>query len=246
MGRVYKNPPVVEALCEFHFDQSSPWDVTIFGHYYDRIQKEFHHKRQVPQVEMSLEKRERGMMGEIREKGVRMQFMRPDRSAMVQLAPHLLVVNKLHPYESWRVFKTLILARLANYKEVVSTVLLQQIGLRYINRFDFPLEGFAVGTAFGFSEFLPDRLRQAIAPFFLRLEMPQDKEERLMLTMGSIDSESPDRVSVLLDLDYQIIIAAELDEAVLSEYLDKAHDHIEEVFESCLTDELRERFNREV
>lgn len=245
MSRVYKYPPIVEALCEFRFDPSSPWDVTIFGHYYDRIGQEFPHKRQVPQIEMSLQKRERGMMGEIREKGVRMQFTRPDRSSMVQLAPHLLVVNKLLPYESWQVFKALILAHLADYQEIVGPVPLKLMELRYINRFDFPLEGFSVGIVFGSSEFLPDRLRQAVAPFFFRLEMPQGKEERLMLTMGTIESEDFDRVSVLLDLDYQITITAEMGKATLSEYLDKAHDRIEKVFESCLTHELREWFNRE-
>jgi len=245
MGEIYKHPPLVEALCEFQFDASTPWDVTVFGHYYDRVQAEFPTKRQMPRVEMSLSQDQGAIQGEMRETGVRMQFLRPDGSAMVQLAPHLLIVNNLPPYESWQAFKSLILDRLADYGEVVSSTHLRQIGLRYINRFDFPAQGFSVGNAFGNSEFLPARLRQASAPFFLRLEMPQGQQGHLLVTMGTIDSEEPDQVSTLLDLDYRIRIGAALDQCELANHLDSAHDRIEEVFESYLTDELRDRFNKE-
>lgn len=245
MVKVYNNPPLVEALCEFRFDPGSPWDVTVFGHYYDRIHQEFPDKRQTPQVEVSLGKHPGGMVGEVKERGVRMQFSRSDGSAMVQLAPHLLVVNKLPPYESWPVFKTLILARMADYQEVVGSVPLQQVGLRYINRFDFPAESFSVGTAFESSEFLPRRLMGAPAPFFLRFEMPQGTDGRLVLTVGTIESESPDRVPVLLDLDCQTSITTQVDAAALSSHLDNAHGCIEEAFESCLTDDLRRQLQGE-
>ncbi|MBN1316582.1 MAG: TIGR04255 family protein [Anaerolineales bacterium] len=245
MGREYRNPPVIEALCEIQFDPSSSWDVTIFGHYYDQIKAEFSQKRQIPQVEMALDKRPGGMRGEIRDAGMRMQFVRPDSSAMIQLAPHLLVVNQLSPYQSWDVFKELILARLADYYRVAGQVLIKGIGLRYINRFDFPQADFRVGNVFGPSEFLPPRLEQAGAPFFIRLEIPQDERERLLLTLGTIEGESDERVSVLLDLDYQSQIDARLEKSVLSAYLEKAHESIEEIFESCLTEALRERFDTE-
>ncbi len=245
MSRVYKRPPLIEALCEFRFDPGSPWDVTIFGHYYDRVKDEFPQKQQMPQVEMSLGKRQGGMMGEIRETGTRMRFVRPDSAAMVQLAPHLLVVNKLPPYESWGGFKTLILTRLADYQAAVGAMPLKQVGLRYINRFDFSMEGFFVGATFASSEFLPVRLRSATSPFFFRLEMPQGGQDRLLLTMGTIETEFPEQVSVLLDLDYQIVLTTSMDQASLSAYLGRAHDRIEEVFESCLTERLREHFDAE-
>jgi uncharacterized protein (TIGR04255 family) len=245
MGQVYRHPPLIEALCEFRFDPGSPWDVTIFGHYYDRIRDEFSNKRQVPQVEMSLGRRQGGMTREIREAGLRMQFVRPDSSAMVQLASHLLVVNKLPPYESWGVFKELILARVADYEEVVGQVPLKQIALRYINRFDFPAAGFTVGKALGSSEFLPARLREAGAPFFLRLEMPQNEQERQLLTLGTIEAESAESVPVLLDLEYQDPSQIGLEQSDLAAHLDRAHERIEEAFESCLTAALRERFDME-
>jgi len=246
VANVYKNPPLVEALCEFRFNLSTPWDVTIFGEYYQRIQAEFSEKRQLREVEMSWQRHEGGMTGDIKGRRIRMQFIRPDRSAMVQVAPYRLIVNKLSPYESWEVFKALIQSRLADYRNVVDTAVCQRVGLRYINRFDFARKGFTVGAYFGASDVFPRRLRQAGEPFLMRLEIPQSEETRLLITIGTTETESLDRVSVLLDLDYVHINIENLDEAALLAALDQAHDQIEDVFEACLTNELRSRFNQEV
>jgi uncharacterized protein (TIGR04255 family) len=246
MGRVYRNPPVTEALCEFHIDPGSPWDVTIFGDYYHRVQADFPEKRQRPQVEMAVQQREGGMIGELRDRGIRMRFLRSDHSALLQLAPHLLVVNKLQPYTSWEEFREMIQARLDDYRAVVDVMPLDRIVLRYINRFECPAEGFSVGAVFNASEFLPARLMQAEAPFFTRLEMPQEPGYRLALTMGTVESSNPDQVAVLLDLASLVTETSVLEEPVLASTLDKAHDQIEQVFESCLTDVWREKFDREV
>jgi uncharacterized protein (TIGR04255 family) len=246
MGRVYSNPPVIEALCEFHFDPNSPWDVTIFGDYYHRIQAEFPERRQVPQVEMALERRAGSMVSELHERGVRMHFLRPDHSALVQLAPHLLVVNQLQPYVSWKTFTSLIQARLRDYRDVVDVAPLHQMVLRYINRFACTAEAFTVGAVFNPSEFLPARLMRAGTPFFTRLEMFQEPGYRLALTMGTVESDHPDQVAVLLDLAELVIETSALEEHALPATLDKAHDQIEKVFESCLTDAWRARFDEEV
>jgi len=246
MGRVYKRPPLIEALCEFHFDPNSPWDVTIFGDYYHHVRDEFPEKRQLPQMEMALEKREGGVISEVRDRGVRMQFLRPDRSALVQLAPHLLVVNQLRPYASWEMFKMLIQARLNDYQSVTDAMPLGQVVLRYINLFECSAEAFSVGAVFNASEFLPDRLMQSGAPFFIRLEMPQAVSRHLALTMGTMESSKPDQIAVLLDIALWVTDKSALENDRLSGTLDNAHDCIEEVFESCLTDTWRARFNREV
>ena len=245
MGLVYRNPPLVEALCEFHFDESIPWDVTVFGHYYDRVEDEFPEKRQMPQVAMSLQRHEGGVRGEFRDSGVRVQFLRSDRTAMVQLASHLLVVNQLSPYRSWQAFKALITAQLTDYLEIAPEQVVRQVGLRYINRFEFAAEGFSVAKHFGLSDLLPTRLREAVAPFLVRVEMPQGQHERLVVTMGTIETDQPDRVTILLDLDHQFNASEGLDMVAFEEILERAHQRIEDAFESCLTDDLRHEFGKE-
>lgn len=35
MARTYNNPPLIEAVCDFHFSSSQPWDWTIPGLFYE-------------------------------------------------------------------------------------------------------------------------------------------------------------------------------------------------------------------
>lgn len=246
MGKNYHNPPVVEALCELYFDKHTTWDVTIFGDYYNRVRNEFSQKRELPQVEMTMQQHEAGVTGQVRPAGVRMQFVRPDQTALVQLAQHVLIVNQLPLYPSWEVFKTLILDRLQDYQSVVAEAALQGILLRYINRFSFPTETFTVGKAFAESDFIPTRLREKGTPFFLRIEMPQESGSRLVLTLGTLEDNKPEHSAVLLDIAVLLTQAAMLNQESLSDRLDQAHNCIEDVFESCLTDALRQQFDTEV
>jgi len=242
----YKNPPLIEALCEFRFSETTPWDVTVFGNYYNLVKGEFSQKRELRDVSMSLQRQERGFTGDIKGGGIRMQFVKADESAMVQIASHRLIVNKLKPYKSWEVFKSLIQDRLEDYQKVVEKATCRRVGLRYINRFDFPAKGFMVGAYLGQSDIFPPRLKQAGPPFLMRLEVPQNEDELLLVTMGTTESDRPDQVSVLLDIDYVRTNIQGLSEKDLLAHLDAAHDHIETVFELCLTDDLRRQFNQEV
>lgn len=76
--------------------------------------------------------------------------------------------------------------------------------------------------------------------------MPQEMNSRLLLTLGTIENENPERITVLLDIAAQLKRVTIMDQDRLSKLLDQAHEDIEEVFESCLTDALREQFDTEV
>ncbi|MGQ0654564.1 MAG: TIGR04255 family protein [Betaproteobacteria bacterium] len=41
MPKKYKNPPIIEAICEFRFSETSPWDLTIPGLIYELVKDKF-------------------------------------------------------------------------------------------------------------------------------------------------------------------------------------------------------------
>ncbi|PWH17307.1 MAG: hypothetical protein DDG58_08195 [Ardenticatenia bacterium] len=45
VSRKYRNPPVIEALCEFQFDPTSSWDLTVPGLVYEQLRDTFPQKR---------------------------------------------------------------------------------------------------------------------------------------------------------------------------------------------------------
>lgn len=53
MPKRYNNPPIIEALCEFQFDEDVQWDLTLIGLIYDKLKDYFPQKKQL-QLDLAL------------------------------------------------------------------------------------------------------------------------------------------------------------------------------------------------
>jgi len=56
--------------------------------------------------------------------------------------------------------------------------------------------------------------------------------------------ENPNQLSITLDLDYVMNIPERIYFNDVSEWLDKAHERVENAFEACITDKLRKNLKR--
>lgn len=244
MGRKYSNPPIEEALCEFQFVPSQPWDITIPGLFYDRIKEEFPEKQQQMGFGLSFQPKEGGIAEhKIELAPPRMQFFRTNKSALVQVGPNLLTINHLRPYPSWENFKPLILDSLMKYQEITKPKGLKRIGLRYINKIEFNKGPIELSDYFNYYPFIPQKLPQIHSAFNVRIEIPYEGgRDHLLLALASMVPEKPDVLSLLLDIDY---IMAKSEGISLNETLDwieNAHTAIENAFEACITDRCRNLF----
>lgn len=246
MPRTYKKPPVVEAVCEFRFEASQPWDWTIPGLIYDRIKSEFPKKRQQNVLEVAMQPGEGKISQEVKAGIAKMQFLREDETALVQIGPDLLAVNHLRPYPAWPTFKTLILKQLQIYREVANPKSLKRIGLRYINRIDMRETDFTVEEYFRALPNLPDPVPNIFASFMVRIEVPyEDIKSRLTFVFGTppVKAEKP---SFMLDLDMFVLgkDAPQLDQ--VSDWTEAAHERVEKAFEGTFTDKTRREIFEEV
>jgi len=248
MGRKYKNPPVVEVLCEFEFISEQPWDLTLPGLIYEKIKDEFPDKQQQPGISVQFRKTERGIEHKVEPAPLRIQFHRKDKSALIQIGPNLLVINQLKPYSTWEEFKAMILKNFQIYKEVANPKRFKKIGLRYINIVDFDKETVELKDYFRFYPYIPEILQQIPYDTFLnRVEFPyEDGKERLILMLASIIPSKPNvLISILLDIGYVMVTPEYVPFDSISEWLEKAHGKIEQAFESCITDNARKIFEEE-
>jgi len=62
------------------------------------------------------------------------------------------------------------------------------------------------------------------------------------LQLASAIVETPDTVAVMLDLNYFLAQAGGVSQDDVFEWVEVAHSHVEEVFEACITDRLRQMF----
>jgi uncharacterized protein (TIGR04255 family) len=241
MGRLYSNPPLIEALCEFQFEPSQPWDWTIPGLVYDKVKKEFPKKKQQSVIEMEARVEQDEFMPSIKRGGVaRMQFLREDRTALVQVGPDLLVVNHLHPYPAWGKFKVMIEKALGTYREVANPKGIRRIGLRYINKLDIPVSQVEIEDYVVSVPNVPQSIPQVFATWLQRVEIPFLESNGLMvLQAGSVKQESQSTISFLLDLDFISLRPKEIALETVMQWVETAHDEVEKTFEACITDKTR-------
>lgn len=247
MSRKYSNPPVVEALCEFQFVPSQPWDITVPGLLYEKIKEEFPEKKQVMGFGVGIQLKEAGMAGMAEQKvelaPPRIQFLRPDKSALVQVGLDLLIINHLKPYPTWEAFKPPIFSNLKIYQAIAKPKGFKRIGLRYINKIEFDKGPIELSDYFSYSPSIPAALPQTHEAFIVRVEIPyEDGRDRLLLTLASIIPEKPDVLTLVLDLDYIMTIPERVSLEQVSDWIENAHSRVENAFEACITDKCRNLF----
>lgn len=242
MGRRYNNPPIIEALCELRFEPSLPWDLAIPGLVYERVRDDFRKRRQVRAFETSVSASPEGLEQQVRTTD-RIQFLREDERALIQVGPDLLAVNHLKPYPTWQEFLPLIQTSFSAYCEAANPKGIRRIGLRYINRIEVPGPSIEMEDHFLFYPFVGPNLPQEHGPFIVGIQIPYEgTRDVLRLQLTNATTETPDIVPVMLDLDYFLTKPGEVSLAAISEWLEIAHGHVEEVFEACITDRLRQMF----
>jgi uncharacterized protein (TIGR04255 family) len=242
MGKRYRNPPVIEALCEFRFEPSAPWDLAIPGLVYEKIREGFPKRRQAKVFEVSLAAGPTGVEQRVLPTD-RMQFLREDEKALIQVDRDLLAVNHLRPYPTWQEFLPLIRQGFDAYRQVASPKGVRRIGVRYINRIEIPGQRLELEDYFEFRPFVGLNLPQEFGPFIVGIQASfENSRDSLRLQMASAAIEAPDTVAFMLDLDYHLSQPGQVLLDNVFEWMEVAHRHVEEVFEACITSRLREMF----
>jgi len=244
MGKKYKNPPVVEALCEFQFIPTQPWDITIPGLLYERIRDEFPLKQQQIGIGFVIQPRAGGELEHnIELPPPQMQFFRSDKASLVQVGMDVLTINHLKPYPTWETFKPSILKILEKYKEIANPKGFRRIGLRYINKIDFNKPTFELTDYFNYYPSIPNNLRKMPEGLQVMVELPYEGgRDRLLLVLFTVIPEKPDVISLVLDLNYMMISPESIGLHQISDWLENAHTIVENAFEACITDKCRKLF----
>lgn len=244
MSKKYINPPIVEALCEFQFIPGQPWDFTVHGLLYEKIQTDFPDKQQQLGLGIRVRQEAGAIQHEVLQSPDRMQFLRKDKTALIQVGPDLLTVNHLKPYPTWEVFKPLILDNLNKYNEVAKPKGFRRLGLRYINKIDIPVRPVELPQYFNYYPHMPNIVPQVYDAFNVRVEIPHKEDrDRILLTFVNTIPEKPEALSFLLDLDYVMVMPEKIAIEQAEEWLEQAHEVIENTFEACITDKCRKLFD---
>lgn len=242
MGRKYANPPLVEAVCEFRFTPDTQWDMTIPGLVYEKLKDEFPRREQRLFQEIELIQGPDGLQRQIRT-SERIVFLMEDRKTFVQIGPRLLAINCLAPYPTWAGFKPKIVKAFEALMDTTDVKGLQRVGLRYINLIEIPSSQIKLEDYFQFYLFLGPELPQVMVNFIVGCEFRYAHDRDLCrVQLITTPSGSSERPAFTLDIDYFLAQPKGIKPEEVAEWVEQAHNEIEQIFEGCITDRLRELF----
>ncbi|MCL6442740.1 MAG: TIGR04255 family protein [Alicyclobacillus sp.] len=243
MGRKYSNPPIAQVVCEFRFVPQTEWDMTIPGLVYAELKNTFKTKRQIHAIETGTTSSGNTIQQQF---GIveRTQFLTEDEIVSIQVSPNYLSVTHLKPYRTWDEFSPFIQQALKAYVDVVNPSSFQRIGLRYINHIEFNSQLVKLEDYFNFYPFVGDKLPQTHVSFLCGAHFQyNDGRDLLRAQLMSGLSDKPDSVAITLDLDYFLGRPMPVVFQTAMSWITGAHDTIEETFEGCIKDSLREMFD---
>jgi uncharacterized protein (TIGR04255 family) len=163
-----------------------------------------------------------------------------DRKQILIAALGGFTFSRLAPYDCWESFNHEAKRLWEIYQSGIRVDAITRIATRYINRIDIPLP---VSDLKNFLRTVPEvspDLHQTLSGYFMQLQIPQeDIQATIVLNQALIPPPSSDVISILLDIDVSKEISL-LTRDTFWEDLEILHTRLDSVFESCITDEVRE------
>lgn len=240
--RKYKAPPLVEAVCEFRVPADVVWDIAMPGLFYEKVRDLYPDRktRIVPGVEVTQEKdslTQRLMAAE------HLTFHAPEGTKFLQVGPRVVSAHCLPPYPSWQGFRPTVEKCYGSLLELAELKTLQRIGLRFVNRTELEKETVELTDYFAYGPLIGDALPQAIGPTQVTTLFPFQEDRDLCRVVFStgVPTESQ-KQSFVLDIDYFLNKPGAVKAAEALDWVEVAHTTVEQLFEGCLTDRLREVF----
>jgi len=247
MSRKYLNPPIIEVVCEFHLPPDSPWDIALPELIYERIKSRFPQREQrLLPLDVDITRGPEGLRQEIRiaERAI---FYQEDRRVFVQVGHRFIAINSLRPYPSWKAFKEVIKYVYEVFTEVVNVDAFEKMGLGYINQILLPQQTDSKIKIEDYFEFYPhcgSHLPQTLANFSAFAAFPFEEERDICsvhLSPG-VPPVTEEGNIIVLGINYALAKPKTVRKEDTLEWVEKAHSRLEEIFEGCITDRLRELF----
>jgi uncharacterized protein (TIGR04255 family) len=233
---------IVEALCEIHFSlpDGHAWSESWYGDLFSSIVADF--PKMEPQQLMTFHARVHagGMTPSMSAPSIRMRYRHKSGSQLLQLQPNVVTTNWVGAYTGWEHFREAILSNWAKVCNTLPVGSVERVGLRYINRIERTSRSETVGDWLESSQFLSESLRQCSNAFSSRYESPTDAGFRRII--GVAEGQAPD-FPIIFDIDIVSIGKRDADTASLQVLVDHLHSEEWNVFQSALSEKLRQQMD---
>jgi uncharacterized protein (TIGR04255 family) len=240
----YKNPPLVEVVCEFRFREPDPAGFAIADRVYERLKNRYPGKKELFQFEVGFELKGDDFQQKAVKQKAGFEFSDSVRAELVRVGPDFISVHHLAQYDSWEVFAPQALIALHAFLDSSESKTLQRVGLRYIDKVIIPSTDFRLSEFFTVYPHTAKPMGEGFQRFLVRVEaVYSGGRDLLSFMMFNEPAENPTHTVVILDWDYGLVKPERVPLDRVAEWLSEAHHNVIDAFESSITDRCRGLFD---
>lgn len=238
----YKNPPLIEAVCEFRFGQSTEWGEDLIEKLYPILSENFSNREIRVLNNLHVQTTPKHASMQVQQKPLEV-FWNKEKTMLVQVGFQYLSIHALNPYPSWRKFFPIIQDVYSSIRKFIQVQNFERIGFVYIDKIEIPAKSMKLEDYFHFFPHIGPNLPQNISLFNISCDISfEDNRDNCRMTLGSTISEKRDHLAFLLTTDYFLINQDSINSDNAMEWVSCAHDHIKDLFEGVITDRLKAIF----
>ena len=243
--RVYKNPPIHEAVCEFQFSNPENWTLAHSGQFLERVKKRYAGKpseQRILRVNMPKGDMPRAAPPSLDEI-TKVQLRSENGRELVAVGPGILSIHSLKPYAGWEHFRSQIVEALREYCRIALPKAVLRIGIRYINQIFVPQQKGVPNDFFTTPPCGIPEVECVIETFAMRYEYSLENSSKAVVQLARL-AGPPDTYGVALDIDVSRSWQGESYNATSAlEAVDALRHQERQIFEAMITDKARELFD---
>jgi uncharacterized protein (TIGR04255 family) len=238
-GSRYSRPPIVEAILDIQVDLPGDFETDSLLKCQGGVKGDYPAKSKAQNItgEVSIGQK---LSTSASAEAVGFIFRSADGTRMFQAKRQGFTFNWLAPYPGWDTFFPEAKRLWEEYRRVTRPRGYKRAALRYINRFDFPVQMLLLEDYFRTYPEVSHDLPQVMDGFFYQFNLPiSDIEAAATITQTMVTPREPGHTSVILDID--LFRTGSLPPGnELWPLFETLRVWKNKIFEACLTDRARE------
>jgi uncharacterized protein (TIGR04255 family) len=242
----YRNPPIVEAVCELRFSSQTKWPSELVDQFYNAIRETFPERDRIIDHQLKVQITPDKARSKT-EKNERAVFLTKDRRMFIQFGERVVSIHRLKPYPSWENFRPVIEQVYTVLSELTQIAGIDRVGLLYVDKIEIPGTEISLKEYFRFRPVFEELDQPLFVNFLVGVDLPYEGERDLCrLQLTRTIAEQQGHSAFLLTTDYFLRKRQGIPPNDVPAWLKGAHDEIKVLFKTCITKKLEKIFQGEV
>lgn len=239
-SRKYARAPITEAIIEIRVDPTSGVNPASCKSVFNGVRDEFPEMAELmlmraqilggPQVGASATQTVAGYT-----------FVSKERGQIVTACPDRFAFSQLPPYDRWETFCPLARRLWEIYRMETKPDKITRIATRFVNRIEIPMPIKDIADYFRTLPVISPGMFQDLSGYFMQIQLPQnDLVCMATLNQALLASDDHSVAPFILDIDISDEQAKLQSDEVIWNRLQEFRWRKNDIFEACITDQVRE------